>query len=255
MKQVFIASDIHLEFYKKPEEYPALVSSKKEDSILILAGDVVTHNQVNKTADWWKHISNMFDHVLYVPGNHDYYGSSIDKGLPRHRRIFESLPNVHLLQNEVINIDGVDYFGSTLWTDLNRNSYHDTFCVKKGMSDFTYIDDFTIDIWLKENEKARDAMFSKLANSDRPVIITHHLPDYNFVDERFKGTSINAGFANTQLFDRILNVLNPRLYVFGHTHYRRRSYFGDTTVICNAVGYVHREYDFVTDFKLESTMI
>src|SRR5262245_29719660 len=55
-----------------------------------------------------------FSHVLLVPGNHDHYDGVFDETADVLRR---HLP-VTVLDNSAVLIDGVTFFGATLWTDF-----------------------------------------------------------------------------------------------------------------------------------------
>ena len=68
-----IASDLHLEFHKtQPAGYSGIEAVTGAD-VLILAGDIALGtNAVSVFKDWPVP-------VLYVAGNHEYYGSDIVK--------------------------------------------------------------------------------------------------------------------------------------------------------------------------------
>jgi hypothetical protein len=57
--------------------------------------------------------------VIYVMGNHEHYGYQFHK---TYDHIKSQLPaNVHLLEKESYEIDGVIFMGGTLWTDMNNH--------------------------------------------------------------------------------------------------------------------------------------
>ncbi|WP_462146382.1 metallophosphoesterase [Pseudoalteromonas gelatinilytica] len=96
-----IFSDVHNEFgvWHPP---------KLNADVAILAGDI--HSK-HRGAQWA--IESFDVPVIYVPGNHEYYGSNIGSV---NRKLKEQTQNsnVHVLLNESINIDGVNFIGSTL---------------------------------------------------------------------------------------------------------------------------------------------
>ena len=55
--------------------------------------------------------------VLYVLGNHEFYGSSIDGAAAELKRLCAGT-HVHVLDDSEIVIDGVRFLGTTLWTDF-----------------------------------------------------------------------------------------------------------------------------------------
>ena len=77
--KIDIISDIHLTCFKDFGE-DFVYSWVPEGEVLVLAGDVGEFH-------WWQLKSRMIDifcekyeHVLYVAGNHDYYGTSLKEG-------------------------------------------------------------------------------------------------------------------------------------------------------------------------------
>ena len=75
--RIQIASDLHLEMFRKPFPNWYRVDRLEADraDLLVLAGDI--HNGVEAIrcfADWPIP-------VLYVPGNHEYYETRIDPGV------------------------------------------------------------------------------------------------------------------------------------------------------------------------------
>ena len=48
-------------------------------------------------------------------------------------------PNVHFLQNESITIEGVHFFGGTMWTDFNGGDTDAMIRAANAMNDFRHI--------------------------------------------------------------------------------------------------------------------
>src|SRR5712691_9419481 len=107
--KIHILSDLHLEF---SEQHPPLELPDTGADVVVLAGDI---DNGTCAIDW---AEETFPHktVLYVPGNHEYYGAQLpDAARVLRARAAES-PNVHLLDNDELVIDGVRFLGTTLWT-------------------------------------------------------------------------------------------------------------------------------------------
>ncbi len=102
--KLHILSDLHTEFagFSPPDT---------NADVVILGGDI----GVGLGGIEWAaaHFADM--PVIYVPGNHEYYGHAIelDDDL-----VNESVANIHVLNNDTVVINGVRYLGSTLWTDF-----------------------------------------------------------------------------------------------------------------------------------------
>ena len=130
-------SDLHLEF----RDYE--IKNNGAD-VLVLAGDILVAEPMRKTPydaeltegdsiseeshsrrmavryrSFLKKCSKEFDHVIYVAGNHEFYNGKWNQGIDVLRTECERYTNVHFLDDETININGVNFIGGTLWTDYN----------------------------------------------------------------------------------------------------------------------------------------
>ena len=79
--------------------------------LVILAGDVGRP----KAATSWAF--GFAKPVLYVPGNHEFYGDSIAGTLAGLKRLCAGT-NVRVLDGDEVIVDGVRFLGTTLWTDF-----------------------------------------------------------------------------------------------------------------------------------------
>src|SRR5689334_3105936 len=104
--RLHVISDLHLEF--GPLALPPV-----EADVSILAGDI---NLGISGLRWiLKNIPNR--PVLYVVGNHEYYGTAIPRLAERLRKLVRHT-NVTLLENDSIRIGDITFLGACLWTDL-----------------------------------------------------------------------------------------------------------------------------------------
>lgn len=83
--------------------------------LVVLAGDIARPAQA---IEWAQGFGRP---VLYVLGNHEFYGGSIDGTLAQARRLGTGT-RVTVLQQDGCVIDGVRFLGATLWSDF---SLHD----------------------------------------------------------------------------------------------------------------------------------
>ena len=105
-----ILSDLHVEFDGNP--VPPLAPDAE---FIVLAGDLapVHTNRVGGIAKRWTGA----DRILYVPGNHEFYGSDIE--VARHELARQCLEHgVTLLDRGAVTVDDVRFIGATLWTDF-----------------------------------------------------------------------------------------------------------------------------------------
>ncbi|MCX6930210.1 MAG: hypothetical protein NT154_44420 [Verrucomicrobia bacterium] len=81
-----------------------------------MAGDVSTgHNGLK-----WALKSFPDRPVIYVLGNHEFYGQKVQK-LTKELQEMAKGTNVHLLENQACTIGDVLFLGATLWTDFALN--------------------------------------------------------------------------------------------------------------------------------------
>ncbi len=105
-------SDLHLE--KSPLRLPP-----SDSDVLVLAGDIYHVSLFDyNISGFFEDISKKYKHVIYVPGNHEYFDSdiSIIKSL---KQFCENYKNVYLLDNEIKIIDDVQFICGTGWTHFN----------------------------------------------------------------------------------------------------------------------------------------
>ncbi len=77
----------------------------------MLAGDI---DRPGEAIAW---AAGLAKPAIYVPGNHEFYGSSIGATL-RDLRALSAGTNVRVLDDDELVVDGVRFLGSTLWTDF-----------------------------------------------------------------------------------------------------------------------------------------
>lgn len=231
------ASDLHLEFPINAEfirKHPI----KPAASTLILAGDITTFALMDRYPDFWDYLSDHFEHTYWIPGNHEYYRSDISD---RPGSFLENIrPNVHLLNNKAITLDNTRFLFSTMWSKIHpRNQWK----VERGLSDFRVI--------TKEGKRLTSEHFNQLhqdcmdflseeaywSDSQKKVVITHHVPTMMKYPARYKGDALNEGFA-VELFDWI-SQRQPNAWIYGHHHDNTPAFkIGQTHLLTNQLGYV-----------------
>ncbi len=128
--RVNLISDLHLEFGD-------LVLPGGD--VLILGGDIVEakHLTQSKYVRFFNEECSKYREVIYVMGNHEHYGFKFDN---TYQQLADNLPgNIHLLENETYELDGVVFIGATLWTDLNKGDPITSYTLKSAMNDYRVI--------------------------------------------------------------------------------------------------------------------
>ena len=109
-------SDVHREIsrYYKVEEWEPTVLPDDADTVLVLAGDIEGHGQINS---FLERLAERFKAVVFVFGNHEFYGDSLRVYNRVKRNVVAD--NIHVLQNSTVTIDGQRFVGTTLWGNLH----------------------------------------------------------------------------------------------------------------------------------------
>ncbi len=250
--KIRLLSDLHTEF-RLPYKTAAFSAYFGED-VLVLAGDIASGS--SNTIDVIKHFkSTGFNHIIYVPGNHEYYGTSLADFDAKMRDKCAKLENVHFLNKDSIEIDGVLFVGATLWTDFN-NSIHARLSAMRKIACFRLIKDFTLDTCVKLN--ISHASYIKQAYENRGdrkvVVITHFLPALACVSPHFKENDpwgLNDYFAPDLDADGWISSLENTTWLFGHTHDVVDIKLGNTRLVCNPHGYYgSQEGKYFNPFKI-----
>lgn len=253
--------------------------------ILILAGDITNvrffHKDVTRShKEAWsgrKHFENLEKHwfprfktVLYVLGNHEYYGYFIDEGV-QVMRDYLAGTNVQILENQSVKIDDILFVGATLWTNFNNQDPHEMDAAKWNMADYrniarkryetiTYVERNNPDPFVSSGNLLPNLIYDRHIHSrgyieqtltnnknTRTVVITHHAPSLKCNDTQRHGTFLMYSFASNMegMIDRHDQV---ELWVCGHTHYNHDFVVGNTRLISNQRGYAGHE-SIASEFK------
>lgn len=239
--KVWIVSDLHLEFRQS-----FAASPPRDADVLVCAGDLLTRGIV-PSIEWLATNIAPSIPVVFVAGNHEHYGSSVQEGVRDARLLRETHPNVHFLENEAVDIGGVRFLGGTLWTDfriLGRDPALAMAAAEAGMNDFRKVK-FSKQPYRKfkpihayrMHQETRSFLSSALAEigQRKTVVVTHHAPSGQSISPEFSGDPLSACYAS-DMADLIVET-RPTLWVHGHVHHRVDYVMGQTKVLANPRGY------------------
>ena len=241
--KIAYGSDLHLEFDPPLWHNPLPIDNTENADVLVLAGDIVSSSNLDGAVDsFFGHVSQQFPVVLYVMGNHEHYNGDFQQTKERLIKFIQPYTNIILMDNDHVELDGVTFFGGTMWTDLKSRDPYVVDVVAGTMNDFNYIKNgdrkFVPKDTLVEHDKTLAALKACLANTkDKMVVVTHHTPSAKSSHERFVGDPTNWAYY-TELDEMILDNPQIKAWIHGHTHDDYDYMIGETRVLCNPRGYV-----------------
>ena len=237
--KIQVLSDLHLEHGGYlPEHHP-------DADIIVLAGDLAPYTEglVDRVRERW----STAPHILYVLGNHEFYGTEIEETRTRMGSECRAA-GVQLLDPGTIRIEGVRFIGATLWTDLLLEGMADEvgahMRVSREISDFLGAiqhqgRDYTTGESVERHRADRAFIERELEKAersgDRVVVITHHAPSPRSIRPWFDGDPFNCAFASD--LDRVIDRYQPELWVHGHMHDPVDERLGRTRLLANPAGY------------------
>jgi predicted phosphodiesterase len=241
--RLLILSDLHLEVWR--QYGPRIDLAVSQPDVVILAGDIHT----GARAPAWAAETFRDVPVLYVAGNHEHYGTSIEESSAAIRKECERFENVHFLDNGVYVEDNVRFLGTTLWTDFAlfapQRMRDAIIAAKETMPDYKRINlagDPSRKIQPLDTTYVHAAqrkwLTERLAEpfEGRTVVITHMAPSKRSVAPRFAANPAAAAFASN------LEHLTAQadLWVRGHMHDSLDYNEGRCRIVANPLGYLMR---------------
>ena len=248
--KLHILSDLHNEFelFEPPQT---------EADVVILAGDI----HVAKKGINWALNSFPEKPILYVLGNHEYYGRAYPKHIDDLKQLAEGT-NIHILERDSLTLGDVTFLGCTLWTDFDlfgnpRLAGSDATAVmtdyrkirvspqyrKLRSLDTAIIHRKSID-WLSQTTQRLKE------NQQTFVVITHHGPSKQSIAEKDKEHILSAAY--TSHLDDFVEDSGAALWVHGHIHHTQDYVIGKTRILANPKGYPDElNMNFKPDFFVE----
>lgn len=244
-------SDLHLEAQSFEANVPP-------GDVLIIAGDLCQANclepartdlysvrQRERVFRFVERVLAGFARVLLVPGNHEHYEGVFEDTAEMLRR---RLPGVDVLDNDMVDIGGVGFFGSTLWTDFDGGNPGCLDAVRRRMGEYFFVKTrgdtreglarFVPEDALNAHLKARRALQRAMNEAGRRplVVVTHHAPSRLGLNLRHSGNGLDAAYASD--LDEFIETLEiVPVWVHGHTHIAGAYRVGRTRVLSNAMGF------------------
>ncbi|MCY4600815.1 MAG: metallophosphoesterase family protein [Acidobacteria bacterium] len=234
--RVQVISDLHLEFD------PAIPPLAPDAEAVIIAGDLAPHapGLLARVRDAWQDARQ----VLYVPGNHEYYGHDLDEAAEALAADCASA-GLTLLNPGTAELGGARVIGATLWTNFaldgdpgvammiaarQINDFSGAIRTDGGEAVFTAA--ASASRHSRERAFIEDALF---AAPGPTVVVTHHAPTPRSIHPRYRTSALNGAFVSD--LETVIARHQPALWIHGHVHDPVDTVLGKTRVLANPRGY------------------
>ncbi len=225
-----LVSDMHCEMRKDGgaeaiAQIPALADT------IVLAGDMFSIREEATALAVLGRFRDRWANVLYVPGNHEFWGTGGPEAIDRACALTEECGVELLERGNAPTIDGQRFVGCTLWfPEIVRGPYG-----RARYPDLQYIEPRG---WIAaENDADVRYLTDTVASSD--VVVTHHLPHLGSIHPGYAGEPSNEIFLCD--LSKLIRERRPKLWLHGHTHEVFDYHDGATRIVANPVGYPGEE--------------
>lgn len=222
-----LLSDLHIEYWSPKTWQPKLRSlvAPREAGVDVLAllGDI--HVGKTNVQNVLTELSQHYDLILYVPGNHEYYKHTIheldDLQLPH---------NAVMLNPGAYTYKDIRFAGATLWSPLRNNQLE----IQHHITDFKIIKGFTVEACQNLNKKHSEFLISEAVLKRVDVVLTHFIPSHSLVHPKWV-----VDPTARKLNDYFVGNCTPlcKYHLFGHTHDPTDQTIDGTRYIANPYGY------------------
>jgi predicted phosphodiesterase len=233
--KIQIVSDLHL-------NVADMAPPVTDADLVVLAGDI---SRPQAAIAWARKFPQP---VVYVPGNHEYYGGSL-AGVAGQLRTAATGSNIHILDCDIARFGRVRILGCTLWSDFRlfsdpRQRLLSTTEAARLMYDFSKIritdetpDLFTPAISVELFDRAASWLRAALQSphDGATVVVTHHAPCTKSVHPKYSASPITPAFVSN--LDELVASSGAALWIHGHVHDTHDYHMGNTRVVCNPRGY------------------
>lgn len=230
-----IVSDLHVNFSPIPE-----YNNKQEMDALVIAGDISPR---------FHHYKHLFEKclptdipIIIIAGNHEFEGKDLNTTVSNIREVIAPYSHVTLLDNEKVDVKGVRFIGSTLWTNFSlagANRQIEMNWAKYNTLDFKAISDngqfITPEKMVSLHEDAVEFLNLEIEKpfEGEKVVVTHFCPSPRSIHERY-AKSFNSYW--TTNLEHLMG--KNKLWIHGHVHNSSDYMVEETRVVCNPRGYV-----------------
>lgn len=216
--------------------------------LVIAAGDI----HLGPLAPGWLRFLYGAKRILYVPGNHEYYGHRLDQLDGQIQRECER-HGVDFLQCSRVEIDGVVFLGATLWTDFAAFAPRVRVARAGRLAEETFPDYDVIQTLSRSKGGPRKITWRDILELHRKqlywledaisrhqgqplVVVTHHSPSLSLGHPNYRNDAATAAICSR--LDNLVERSRATYWICGHSHWPMRVQLGQTLVVNNSCGFV-----------------
>jgi len=233
--RLHIMSDLHTEYRDFPYEAPPGGAD-----VLVVAGDV---GLGCKGLEWIRASCPRTLPVVYVIGNHEYWGQDVQMFPEQLQDMASSIgPNIRVLERNAVEIEGVVFMGATLWSDFSlcdteeesmrvaQERCPDFMLIQSGNEIFApkeakVIHNLTIE-WIRATCREQPHA--------RRVVVTHYPPLRRLLRPELMESKLSPAYASERA--DVVAESSALLWVCGHTYLSFDEMVGRTRVVSNPAG-------------------
>lgn len=262
--KLLVYSDLHLDLC--PLKLQLDPDFLKTIDVVVLAGDIT---EGTKGLPWARE-TFPDKAIVYVDGNHEFYGQNWDKHIDA-MRLLAREREIHYLENDAVVIGGVRFLGCALWTDFALHGIDSKLeamsTARQRMNDYKRIKiSPQPEMYWQRKHRLFPAMAARRHQESRlwleeqlsqcdpqnTVVVTHHAPHLRSIPEDFAGHPLSPCYASD--LDALMGRAST--WIHGHIHdsvdYRVRG----TRIVSNPRGYKlggggMENLEFRGDFSLD----
>lgn len=246
--KLFLASDLHVEFHGD------IPDAAKEAEVILLLGDCNSGIRSFDVAE--EYHSKYKVPVVFVAGNHEFYGHDLDITLRELKKKSAQHPHIYFLEQDTVTLKGVRFLGCTLWSNFSlfgsdtrlqhkniaQEMIPDFRLIKKGENLFTADDAeqlfYSSFNWLKKSLAEPFA--------GKTVVLTHFAPDICAVHPQYlqSGKDLLTPYFTSDCTD-LIKEYAIHTWCYGHTHNSIDEIkLAKTRIVSNQRGYPHEPNTF-----------
>ncbi len=260
-------SDLHSDFwvnfnkgnsFLKMQSFVIETIPEVPGEVLVLAGDLSHYNE--QTIQMLTIYKDYYNEVIIVTGNHDMYlvsknqqdkySWSAEKRLNELKVLVKEI-GCHLLDGDVIEIDGIRFGGTSGWYDISdpidyrlwlqasndshlispkyHHKYRKQYKVPEETSKF-----WDSEMYYKEQQEN----LTRISKEGCDVLITHVvqlLTPSGYQLPQFRGDALNKFYYEDNF--NLLKDSGCQFYIHGHVHNVHNYHLGGMNILCTPFGY------------------